>query len=255
MAWETSANLTTLQRWQRQFSVKHYFTGMSTTSYLLNIKYVQNVVWKKNLILVTLFESCQKILIKYSDTADKNVKWFLLKIRRNRSATAFWWLWFVFYDFRNGSQRTASSESVSRRTVTTLMPQWYTGTTRLAVNGLWPSTRGGKQKWAPVHESNPNTSPPTSYPGSAFMTTKSASRSQTGAKIGGKLSPKRHRPSQSKQEHHQDEHKSSTGPSTDLDRCMHELHQEWKDKVLHHQSDHSRNLSRHWQIQKGCHWL
>lgn len=138
---------------------------------------------------------------------------------------------------------TASSESVSRRIATTRTPLWYTGTTRPAANGLWPSTREGRQKWAPALESNPNTSPLTSYPGSAFMTIRSASRSQTGAKKGGKLSLKRHRPSQSEPERLRDAHRSSTGPSTDLDSCVDE-----RTIMLHCQSDHCKDLSTGWQI-------
>ncbi len=118
---------------------------------------------------------------------------------------------------------TVSSGSVSRRTATTLMPQWFTGTTGLVVSGSWPSIREAKLKWAPARGSNPSMSPPTFCPGSACTTKVSeVSPSQTGAKTEGKLHHLR-RPNllwqrqMSMQEQPRDERRSSTGPSTGLD--------------------------------------
>lgn len=125
--------------------------------------------------------------------------------------------------FRNGSQMTANSGSASRRTATTLTPQWSTGTTGLVGSGTWPSTRGGKRKWAPAQGSNPSMCPRISYPGSACTTGASwVSPSRTGAKTEGK--PRRRRRLNHRRrpacprERHRD--RSNTGPSTGLDRCQ-----------------------------------
>lgn len=128
---------------------------------------------------------------------------------------------YLFSFCRNFSQTTVSSGSDSRRTVTTHTPLWPTGTKGLVVSGLWPSTRGGKLKWAPAHGSNPSMSPPTSYPGPAFIRRmKVASKSQKGAKREGKLHPLRLK---SHQELSRDAYRSNTGPSTGLDSLFQTL--------------------------------
>lgn len=130
---------------------------------------------------------------------------------------------YVCFLFRKASQKTVNSGSASRRTVTTLTPRLYTGTTGPAGSGTWPSTREGRPKWAPVRGSNLSTSPRISYPGWACMTEASwASPSPTEARTGGKafhwhrLNLCRPRPTHTLGQH-QDVHRSNTGPSTALD--------------------------------------
>lgn len=122
---------------------------------------------------------------------------------------------------------TASSGSVFRKTATTRTPRSSTGTAGAVASGTWPSTSGGRPRWAPVHGSNPSTSPPTSYPGSAWRRRRTgasrASPSQTGAKRGAESHrrlPNLRRGGQAYgQEVHPSARRSSTGPSTASDSC------------------------------------
>lgn len=129
----------------------------------------------------------------------------------------------ICFLFRKASQKTVNSGSASRRTVTTLTPRSYTGTTGPAGSGTWPSTREGRPKWAPARGSNPSTCPRIFCPGWACTTKASwASPSPTEAKTGGKafrrhrLNLRRPRPAHTLGRH-QDVHRSNTGPSTALD--------------------------------------
>lgn len=62
---------------------------------------------------------------------------------------------------------TVSSGRDSKKTAIIPMRPRSTELKRQAESGTWPWTREGKPREAAAHGSNPNTSPPTSYPGSS----------------------------------------------------------------------------------------